>query len=57
MTFDNQVRQTLLRDISIMANTPELFSKCPEKNTYLLSPETNRPRCKSSLTQRCSSTV
>lgn len=32
MTFANQVKQTLLQDISIMAKTPELFSKCPGKD-------------------------
>lgn len=32
MTFANQVKQTLLQDISVIANTPELFSKCPGKD-------------------------
>ena len=32
MTFANQVKQTLLQDISVMTKTPELFSKCPGKN-------------------------
>ena len=32
MAFANQVKQTLLQDISVMAKTPELFSKCPGKD-------------------------
>ena len=32
MTFANQVKQTLLQDISVIAKTPELFSKCPGKD-------------------------
>ena len=32
MTFANQVKQTLLQDISVMTKTTELFSKCPGKN-------------------------
>ena len=32
MTFANQVKQILLQDISVIAKTPELFSKCPGKD-------------------------
>ena len=32
MTCANQVKQTLLQDISVIAKTPELFSKCPGKD-------------------------